>query len=75
MHLEGVLREEGIAEEENVTLANTPFTTMCVTRDYNCNIHTDSDDVSYGFFIWFGAHGMYLFFVFLIVFYHFMYHI
>lgn len=23
---------------------------LCVTKDYHCNIHTDIDDVSYGFF-------------------------
>ena len=56
-HLEDVLTEEGIGEGDNVRLGNTPFTTMCVTKNYHCNIHTDTDDVSYGFFIWLGQPG------------------
>jgi hypothetical protein len=57
-HLESILEEEGIGDEDNVRLGNTPFTTMCITRDYDCNIHADTNDVSYGFFIWFGSSGM-----------------
>jgi len=60
--LENVLIEEGITKEEIVILENTPFTTMCIIQNYNCNIHTDLDDVTCRFFIWFSTHNMYLFF-------------
>jgi len=56
-HLESILQKKGITDEDNVRLGNNPFTTMSIMRDYNCNIHIDADDISYGFFVWFGAHG------------------
>ena len=58
-YLENVLKDEGIHGDDNICLGNTPFTTMCITKNYHCNIHTDADDVSYGFFIWFGHHNKY----------------
>jgi len=61
-------KKEGITDEDNKRLGNSPFMTMSVTRDYDRNIHMKLDDVSYGFFVWFGAHGEYcfLFFQFLL---------
>ena len=50
-NLENVLKEGGIHDDDNICLGNTIFTTMCITWNYHSNIYTDTDDVSYGFFI------------------------
>jgi len=38
-------------------LGETPFTGMFITKNYNCNLHLDTDDYSYCFFIWLGQNG------------------
>jgi len=69
-HLHDVLHEKGIDKEDNVIIGNTPFTTICITKNYHYNIHTDSEDVSYEFFIWFGVYDTYFYFLF--IFYYFV---
>ena len=54
--LEKIREIEGISDGEGC-IGKTPFTAMSITQDYTCDIHTDDDDVSYGFFIWLGKNG------------------
>jgi len=56
-HLESVLQQEEIKKEDEMRLSNNLFTCISITQNYNCNIHVDADNVLYGFFIWFNAHG------------------
>jgi hypothetical protein len=43
-------------------MEHSPFTGISITQDNHCNVHTDSNDFSYSFFVWLGANGT-LFFI------------
>ena len=38
-------------------MGNSLFTRISITKDYNCNVHIDTNDFLYIFFIWLGNNG------------------
>jgi hypothetical protein len=38
-------------------MGQSPFTGISITRDYYCNVYSDTNDFSYSFFVWLGVDG------------------
>jgi hypothetical protein len=55
-HLYKIRETEGVSPNEGC-MGQSPFTGISITRDYHCNVHSDTNDFSYSFFIWLGADG------------------
>lgn len=55
-YLYKIRRNEELKPEEGC-LGNSPFTSLSLTKNYNCAVHTDVNDISYSFFIWLGQDG------------------
>ena len=55
-HLYAIREQEGVKSGEGC-MGNSPFTGISITKDYNCNVHNDTIDFSYCFFIWLGNNG------------------
>jgi hypothetical protein len=35
----------------------SPFIRISITRDYHCNVQSDTNEFSYSFFVWLGING------------------
>ena len=46
-HLYAIREQEGVKFGEGC-MGNSPFTGISITKDYNCNMHIDTNDFSYG---------------------------
>ena len=55
-HLYAIREQEGKKSGEGC-MGNSPFTAISITKDYNCNVHIDTNDFSYCFFIWLRNNG------------------
>jgi hypothetical protein len=55
-HLYKIRETEGVSPNEGC-MGQSPFTGISITRDYHCNVHSDTNDFSYSFFVWLGADG------------------
>jgi hypothetical protein len=71
-YLEEVRSVEEIPSEQG-SFANTPFTIMTTSKDYNVNIHKDMDDYGWSFIIWMGFEGLIIFFFLKLYFISFLY--
>jgi hypothetical protein len=55
-HLYKIRETEGVSPNEGC-MGQSPFTGISITRDYHCNVHSDTNDFFYSFFVWLGADG------------------
>ena len=55
-HLYAIREYEGVKSRDGC-MGNSPFTGISITKDYNCNVHNDTNDFLYSFFIWLGNNG------------------
>ena len=55
-HLYVIREHEGVKLGEG-WMDNSPFIGISITKDYNCNVHNDTNDFSYCFLIWLGNNG------------------
>jgi hypothetical protein len=60
-HLYQIRESEGVNPKERC-MGHSPFTSISITQDYHCNMHTDSNDFFYSFFVWLSTNGT-LFFI------------
>jgi hypothetical protein len=50
-HLDKIWKTKGVSFNEGC-MDQSLFTGISITHDYYCNIHNDSNDFSYSFFVW-----------------------
>jgi hypothetical protein len=55
-HLYKIHWTEGVNPNEDC-MGKSPFIGISISRDYHCNVHSDTNDFSYNFFVWFGIDG------------------
>jgi hypothetical protein len=55
-HLYQIRESKGVNPEEEY-MEHSLFISISIIQDFHCNVHTDSNDFSYNFFVWFGANS------------------
>jgi hypothetical protein len=53
-HLYKIREIERVSLNEDC-MSQSPITGISITRDYQCNVHSDTNDLSYSFFVWLSA--------------------
>jgi hypothetical protein len=55
-HLYKIRKIEGVGPNEGC-MDQSPFIRISITRDYHCNVQSDTNEFSYSFFVWLGING------------------
>ena len=55
-HLYKIWMIEGVSPNEGC-MDQSPFTRISITRNYHCNVQSNTNDFSYSFFVWLGVNG------------------
>jgi hypothetical protein len=55
-HFYKIQETERVSPNEGCT-GQSPFIGISITHDYYCNIHSDTNDFSYNFFVWLSTDG------------------
>jgi hypothetical protein len=57
-HLYKIRENERVSPNEGC-MSNSSLIKISITQDYHCNIHSDTNDFSYSFFVWLSANGIF----------------